>query len=139
MSASSRGAARDMRSALARAKGAGGLPEGPGHWKVERVSAVLLAPLSLWAAAQLLRLAGRDRAAILDWAGKPGNAAPLAVLIALTARHAQLGLEVIATDYSRGRRRIAIRFAIRFAALLLVAYSGASLVRIMQERAGQSR
>ncbi|AOX16551.1 succinate dehydrogenase, hydrophobic membrane anchor protein [Kozakia baliensis] len=124
----------DMRSPLARAKGAGGLHDGVEHWKAERIGAVLLGPLSLWAVAQILRLAGRDREAILAWAGKPHNAAPLAGLIFLTARHMQLGLEVVATDYSRGWRRTAIKLAIRFFCLLVCAYGGVSIVKILQKR-----
>ncbi|AQS88406.1 succinate dehydrogenase subunit D [Neoasaia chiangmaiensis NBRC 101099] len=124
----------DMRTPLARARGPGGLPEGAEHWTAERVSALLLGPLSLWAIAQILRLAGRDRDEILQWAGKLHNAAPLGVLIGLTARHMQLGLEVVATDYARGWRRVWLRLAIRFGCLMLAAYGGVSIMKILQTR-----
>lgn len=124
----------DMRTPLARAKGRGGLSDGVEHWEAERIGAVLLGPLSLWAVVQILRLAGHDRQTILAWAARPHNAAPLAGMILLAARHMQLGLEVVATDYSRGWRRTAIKLGIRFACLLIAAYGGASIVKILQNR-----
>jgi succinate dehydrogenase / fumarate reductase membrane anchor subunit len=126
---------KDMRTQLARAKGSGGLPEGVEHWETERVTAALLGPLSLWGAFQLLRLAGRDRDSLLVWAGRPHNAAALATLIALTARHMQLGLEVVATDYTRGWKRIATKLGIRLGTLLVAVYGLTSIVKIVQARA----
>ncbi|MCQ9156594.1 succinate dehydrogenase, hydrophobic membrane anchor protein [Acidomonas methanolica] len=128
----------DMRTPLARVKGAGGLPDGVEHWEAERVSAVMLAPLSLWAAFSMLRLAGRDREAIVAWAGRPLNAALLAALIGLVTRHMQLGLDVVTTDYVRGWKRSAVKLAIRFASLVLAAYGGASIVRLLVERSGKN-
>ncbi|NVN05049.1 succinate dehydrogenase, hydrophobic membrane anchor protein [Asaia spathodeae] len=124
----------DMRTPLARAKGLGGLADGAEHWTAERVSAALLGPLTIWGVAQVLRLAGRDRESILAWAGRVQNAAPLGLLIALTARHAQLGLEVVASDYSRGWRRFGLRLVIRLSTLLFVALGCASLARILISR-----
>ncbi|GBQ11389.1 succinate dehydrogenase, hydrophobic membrane anchor protein [Swaminathania salitolerans] len=129
----------DMRTPLARAKGLGGLPDGAEHWTAERVSALLLAPLSLWGVTQILRLAGRDRETILAWAGRVQNAAPLGLLIALTARHAQLGLEVIASDYARGWRRVGLRLLIRLATLVFVAIGAASLARIIMTRTPEAK
>lgn len=129
----------DMRTPLARAKGLGGLPDGAEHWTSERVSAVLLGPLTIWGVAQLLRLAGRDREAILAWAGRVQNAAPLGLLIALTARHAQLGLEVVASDYARGWRRVWLRLIIRLSTLLFVALGCASLARILMTRTTEAK
>ena len=130
----------DMRTPLARAKGLGGLADGAEHWTAERVSAALLGPLTIWGVAQLLRLAGRDRESILTWAGRVQNAAPLGLLIALTGRHAQLGLEVVASDYSRGWRRFGLRLIIRLSTLLFVALGFASLARILitRPKEGQS-
>jgi len=130
----------DMRTPLARAKGLGGLADGAEHWTAERVSAALLGPLTIWGVAQLLRLAGRDRKSILVWAGRVQNAAPLGLLIALTGRHAQLGLEVVASDYSRGWRRFGLRLIIRLSTLLFVALGFASLARILitRPKEGQS-
>ncbi|GAB6855311.1 succinate dehydrogenase, hydrophobic membrane anchor protein [Asaia astilbis] len=129
----------DMRTPLARAKGLGGLQDGAEHWTAERVSALLLGPLSIWGVAQILRLAGRDRDAILAWAGRVQNAAPLGLLIALTGRHAQLGLEVIASDYSRGWRRVWLRLVIRLSTLLFVALGCASLARILMTRTTEAK
>ncbi|BAT18680.1 succinate dehydrogenase, hydrophobic membrane anchor protein [Asaia bogorensis] len=129
----------DMRTPLARAKGLGGMADGAEHWTAERISAVLLGPLSIWGVAQILRLAGHDRAAILAWAGCVQNAAPLGLLIALTGRHAQLGLEVVASDYSRGWRRFGLRLVIRLSTLLFVALGCASLARILMTRTTETR
>lgn len=125
---------KDMRSPLARVKGAGGLADGVEHWEAERVSAIMLGPLSIWAAVSMLRLAGREREAIVAWAGRPHNAAMLAALIGLVTRHMQLGLEVVTTDYLRGWKRSAMKLAIRFVSLVLAAYGGMSIVKLLVER-----
>ncbi|MEQ8370115.1 MAG: succinate dehydrogenase, hydrophobic membrane anchor protein [Alphaproteobacteria bacterium] len=92
--------ARDeQRSALGRARGLGAAGEGVGHWWAQRLTAVALAPLSLWLVASLVGKIGASRAEVVDWAASPLVAVLLVATLVALFHHAQLGLQVIVEDY----------------------------------------
>lgn len=103
------------------------------EWKAERISALCLAPLSIWGVTQVFRMTGQDRRTALRWASRPWNAGLLALLLGLSFRHAQLGLEVVATDYVRGKRRTRLRLFIRAAVLALACSAGISILGIFRQ------
>ena len=72
---------------------------GLGHWRVLRMTAVVLVPLVLWLAYGLTSLAGADYAAHRAWAGVPLNGILLAGFLVVMFRHAQLGTEEVIEDY----------------------------------------
>lgn len=59
----------NLRSPIARARGLGSVKGGVEHWWAERVSAVALVPLTIWFAASIIAVAGRDHAAFMAWLG----------------------------------------------------------------------
>jgi succinate dehydrogenase / fumarate reductase membrane anchor subunit len=87
------------RTGLARARGLGSAKHGVGHFIAERVTAIALIPLVLWAvySALILSLATYQGAVI--WLRSPVNAVLLALLIAVGFWHMQVGMRVVIEDY----------------------------------------
>ena len=88
-----------MRSPLGRAIGLGSAKEGVEHWWLQRVTAVALAPLSLWFVIAVIRLVGADLETFQDWVGRPLPAILLVLLLIAVFWHAWLGLQVVIEDY----------------------------------------
>jgi succinate dehydrogenase / fumarate reductase membrane anchor subunit len=87
------------RTPLSQARGLGSAHHGAGHWITQRVSAIALVPLTLWGAFGVLRLAAGDYGAAIAWVSEPVNAVLMALLIAVSFWHMQLGLRVVIEDY----------------------------------------
>ena len=113
-------ASRRMRSPLGRAIGLGSAKEGVQHWWAQRVSALALVPLALWFVIIVIKLAGADRAAFVQWVHQPVPAAILILLLIATFYHGALGLQVVIEDYiDRELDRIGLIIVVRLAAVLL--------------------
>ncbi|MFN3512083.1 MAG: succinate dehydrogenase, hydrophobic membrane anchor protein [Phenylobacterium sp.] len=88
------------RTPLSRARGLGAAKHGVGHWVAERVSAIALVPLVLWAVFSGLALARMDYYGAVAWlTGNPVNPTLLVLLIAVGFWHMHAGLRVIVEDY----------------------------------------
>ena len=100
------------RTPLSRARGLGAAKHGVGHWIGERVSAVALVPLTLWAVLAVLRLAAGDYDFAVAWIGEPLNAVLMVLTLAVSFWHMHAGLRVVIEDY--------IHVALNKAALLIL-------------------
>jgi succinate dehydrogenase / fumarate reductase membrane anchor subunit len=89
----------NFRTPLGRARGLGSAKHGAGHWISERLSALALIPLVLWAVFGVIRLAGGDYDAAVAWVGQPLNAVLIVLLIAIAFWHMHTGMRVIVEDY----------------------------------------
>lgn len=88
------------RTPMSRAKGLGAAKHGVGHWIAERVSAVALVPLVLWAVFAGIRLAATDYDGAIAWVrSSPVNPVLLTLMIAIGFWHMQAGVRVIIEDY----------------------------------------
>ena len=72
---------------------------GASHWWMQRLSSILIAPLSLWFCWALLMLEERSQATLIQWMQSPWTAVLLLAFLAVTCYHAVLGLRVVAEDY----------------------------------------
>jgi succinate dehydrogenase / fumarate reductase membrane anchor subunit len=88
-----------LRTPLSRVLNDGAAGEGVGHWLQQRVSALALAPLSLWLTLSLLPLTTRDYGAVLAWIGSGLHPVWLCLTVLLAFWHAWLGLQVVIEDY----------------------------------------
>ena len=95
------GSAPEMRAPLGRVLGLGSAKSGAGHWRWQRITAVLLVPLGLWFVAATIYLIGLgfDHSVFRAWASEHGNALLLILFAAALFPHAQLGLQVVIEDY----------------------------------------
>lgn len=84
---------------LSRARGLGAAGHGVAHWISERVSAMALVPLVLWAVYAALRLAATDFDGAVAWVREPLNAVLLVLLLAVSFQHMHAGFRVVIEDY----------------------------------------
>ena len=100
------------RTPLGRARGLGSAKHGAGHWVSERVTAIALVPLTIWAVYGILRLAAGGYGFAVHWIQDPLNATLTVLTLAITFWHMHSGLRVVVEDY--------IHKALTRSALLLV-------------------
>ena len=93
-----------LQSALARVRGLGSSHHGVGHWRTQRLTAVILAPLGLWFAGNIVYLIhiGLDATVLNAWAAEHGNALLLILFLIALFHHAVLGMQVVIEDYVHG-------------------------------------
>ena len=87
------------RTPLGRARGLGSAKHGVTHWISERVGAIALVPLTLWAVFGVLRLAAGDYDFAVAWLHDPLNAVLMVLTIAISFWHMHSGMRVIIEDY----------------------------------------
>lgn len=120
-----------MRSSLKNAEGLGASGEGSHHWWVQRVSAVLLVPLTLVVIFCLLHAMSMDLAAAKAWVSEFYVSSTLALFVTVALYHSQLGLQVVLEDYvSHHGWRIAFIFLMRALMLLAGTLAVFSILRI---------
>jgi len=87
------------RTPLSRARGLGAAHHGVGAWISERVAAIALVPLTLWAVFGVLRLAAGDYGAAVAWISDPLNAVLMVLTLAISFSHMHAGMRVVIEDY----------------------------------------
>jgi len=90
---------RSLRTPLGRVKGMGSSHSGTGHFWRERITAVALAPLSLWFGYVAIGLSGTTTSAPLQFFAQPVNAILMASFVIISLYHAALGVQVVIDDY----------------------------------------
>ncbi len=93
-----------IETPLARVRHLGSAKEGVGHWWWQRLTALLLVPLSLWFVGSLwwIVVSGADYASFVDWLSGPVAAILMLLFLGATFYHLKLGLQVVIEDYARG-------------------------------------
>jgi succinate dehydrogenase / fumarate reductase membrane anchor subunit len=104
---------RGFRSDIARVRDLGAAKEGVQHWWMQRVTAIVLVPLTLWFVIAVIAHVGADYAAMRAWLGSPVTFALMVLFIGAAFHHAQLGLQVVIEDYvhNKGAKIAAILMA----------------------------
>lgn len=91
-----------LRSALARAAGAGSAKTGVHHWWAQRLSSVALVPLAIWFVVSLLSLPSHQYAELSAWMAQGWTPVWLILFVLVAAWHSQLGVRVVVEDYVHG-------------------------------------
>jgi succinate dehydrogenase / fumarate reductase membrane anchor subunit len=120
-----------MRSQLGRARGLGAAKSGVHHWKVERVTAIALVPLTIWFVYAVLHLLGSPQWQVHRFVRSPVNSVLLLALVAMTFHHMQLGIQVVMEDYiSNPRWQPAAILLNKAVALILALLCAVSILRM---------
>ncbi len=108
-----------LQGPLARVRGLGSAKEGVHHWWSQRLTAVVLTPLSLWFIYSLVVVTGAEYAIVISWLGKPLNAVLMLLFIFALYYHAALGVQVVIEDYIESDwQKIACMILVKFLAWL---------------------
>jgi succinate dehydrogenase / fumarate reductase, membrane anchor subunit len=120
-----------LRSPLGRVRGLGSAKEGVGHWWVQRVTAIALAPLSVLFVALVLYLVDADYQTVRATIANPIIAVLLVSFVVALFYHGQLGLQVIIEDYVHTRAlEVSFQIIVKFAAFLGAIASVLAIARI---------
>lgn len=120
-----------LRSDLGKVKGLGSAQEGVAHWRVQRLTALALLPLTLWFITTLIGLIGAPHAAVVMWIGQAHVTVLLLALIIVLFWHLQLGLQVVLEDYVHAPwLQIAVQVGLRGIVLLGALVALVSILKI---------
>ncbi|MEC9406248.1 MAG: succinate dehydrogenase, hydrophobic membrane anchor protein [Abyssibacter sp.] len=120
-----------LQSPIGRARGLGSAKQGLHHWWMQRVTAVLLVPLSLWFVFSVACLMGSGYEATVAWVAAPWVAVALVIYFATLFYHAQLGLQVVIEDYVHGpTTKLVSMYLMKLVHLVLAVAAIFAVVRI---------
>ena len=88
-----------LRAPLATARGLGSAKEGTHHFWNQRLTAIVLVPMTLWIMVSLVRMTNVDYATVTQWIAAPLNAVLLLIFLLALFYHALLGVQVVIEDY----------------------------------------
>jgi succinate dehydrogenase / fumarate reductase, membrane anchor subunit len=126
-----------LRSPLGRVLGMGSAKDGTAHWWAQRVSAVALAPLTLWFVFSLLTLPAFDYDTVRIWLVVPISGFLAVLLVLVLTYHSYLGTTVIVEDYVHATgMKVLWLMVLRF---LYVLCGGAGVFAILRIVFGFSR
>jgi succinate dehydrogenase / fumarate reductase membrane anchor subunit len=120
-----------FRNDLARVRGLGSAKEGVQHWWLQRVTAILLVPLTIWFLIELVAHVGAGHRAVMHWLDNPIPLAGFLLLLGAGFWHLALGLQVVIEDYvHREGLKLALILLTKFACLALALAGMLSLFTI---------
>lgn len=89
----------EFKSDMARAHGLGSTKSGSGHWFAQRITAISILLLMVWAICSIVCMVGADYQTFTTWLAQPINAILMILFIIATFVHAVLGVQVVVEDY----------------------------------------
>jgi succinate dehydrogenase / fumarate reductase, membrane anchor subunit len=108
----------------------GSARDGLREWRLQRLTAIGLIPLSLYFAASILSLATSDRKTAADWLSSPLPALIVILVVLAGITHALIGIRSVVLDYVHTRARLlAAELLFRAAAVLL---AGAGVLAVIK-------
>ncbi len=109
-----------FRNDLARVRGLGSAKEGVQHWWLQRVTAIVLVPLTIWFLVGLVAHVGEGHRAVVRWLDDPVPFACFLLLLGAGFWHLALGLQVVIEDYvHREGLKITLILLAKFACIAL--------------------
>lgn len=120
-----------LRSPLGRVRGLGSAKQGVAHWWSQRVTAIALAPLSIWFLWMIVAHSGATHEEIHALIGQPLNAVLMISFLYCVFWHGKLGLQVVIEDYVHHRAmEIGLLLVVKFSAFLCAAAGILAVLRI---------
>jgi succinate dehydrogenase / fumarate reductase membrane anchor subunit len=121
-----------MQSAIGRMRARGSARSGVGHWKAQRVTAIINLVLVLWFVVQVVGMAGAGHAEWTAWFQSQVNASLMVVLVLSTFYHVRLGVQVAIEDYVHHEGiKVASLLALTLACAVLAASCVVSILMLV--------
>ena len=92
---------------------------GLGHWRWQRLTAILLLPLILWTLWMMRSLDPGSYLSVREWIQQTGPMIALIILLPVSYLHGSLGLQVIIEDYVSASVQSGLIWSVRIAAVAL--------------------
>lgn len=108
-----------LQSPLNKVLGLGSAKQGTGHWWAQRLTAISLAPLTIWFAIALLGLPHGNYEMVVAWIAEPLNSILIVLLIMSLIYHSSLGLQVVIEDYVHGAAKLVVLITVQLAHVVL--------------------
>lgn len=122
----------NYRSAIATARGLGSAKTGVSHWWMQRVTAVLLVPLSFFLLNFIDLSLNSSYQETIHWLASPLNSVSITVWTLAVFYHAALGLQIIIEDYVAGEgKKIILVWAVNLTFLFFGLTTLIALFRII--------
>jgi succinate dehydrogenase / fumarate reductase membrane anchor subunit len=119
-----------MRSPLGRALGLGSAKDGVEPWWRERVTAIALAPLTVWFTVSILVHMASDHMTVIAWLKTPTATILMVLLLTGLFYHTALGLQVVIEDYVHSALKIPALLGMRFGCCALAVAGILATLRI---------
>ena len=121
----------ELRTPIKIAQGLGSAKHGVHHFMVQRITAVALIGLCLWAVWIALAMLQMDYAGAHALIARPFNAVLMISFLVAMFWHTQLGLQVVVGDYVHTRwLELTLQISIKFLCFLGAAASVLAVIRI---------
>ena len=113
----------------------GSARDGLREWRLQRLTAIALIPLSRYFAASILSLATSDRKTAADWLSLPVPALLVILIIFAGITHALIGVRSVVLDYVHTRARLlAAELLFRAVAVILACAGVLAVLRLFLGR-----
>ena len=120
-----------LKDPMVRARGLGSAHAGLHHWISQRVTAVLLLPLTLWLCWSMVGIVHMDYTAFTVWLREPWNTILMLLTVATMFYHAVLGNQVVIEDYIHTEAFLIIKMlAMRFVFLIAAIASIYAILKV---------
>ena len=120
-----------LRAPLATARGLGSAKEGTHHFWNQRLTAIVLVPMTLWIMVSLVRMTNVDYATVTQWIAAPLNAVLLLIFLLALFYHALLGVQVVIEDYIHSEwQKVACLILVKFTILLTGLTSVLAVIKV---------
>ena len=121
----------NYRTAIERARNHGSAGEGVSHWLQQRLSALLLIPLTLWLIGAIAVVVGGDYQYVVTWLARPWNTVAALLFTWALFYHAQLGIQVVVEDYIHTRwLELTIQLLVKLLMLILAVTGSVAILRV---------
>ena len=102
---------------------------GSKHWKYQRYSALVLAPITLWLLVRIIFRPELSYAEVKQWLSMPTSFLLLVLVISVLCFHAVIGIQVVLEDYvSNGRLQKQLVSLVRWCAVLITVCSAGAIL-----------
>lgn len=122
----------EYKTSLAKARGLGSAKSGTTHWWMQRVTAVVLIPLTVWLITFLSLSINAPYLQTVLWISKPVNSTCIILWTLAVCYHAAIGLEVVIEDYVANKGlKIVLVWTEKLAFLFLAIMALLAVIRII--------